>query len=131
MQQIWGSDLTTFEYDGDGNLVEQELWSTSGPGGTTRYAQDLASPLSQVLATTQGGSTTSYLYGLERLAALNGTTRTWYVPDALSSARRTIGQYGVPGATISYDPWGQPQFGARRPPSASPASFTTARVDVI
>jgi hypothetical protein len=37
-------DTTTYTYTGDGVLIDD---------GTTRYTQDLASPLSQVLQTTQ------------------------------------------------------------------------------
>ena len=66
---------TPYTYNGDGALVDD---------GATRYTQDLASPLSQILQTTQI-STTNYLYGLDRLAAVAGSTRTWYVGDALRS----------------------------------------------
>jgi hypothetical protein len=40
-----------------------------------------------VLQTT-GGLPTTYLYGLERLARLDGATRTWYSGDALGSVRQ-------------------------------------------
>ena len=52
-----------YAYNGDGVLVVHSDAST-----TTRYTQDLASPLTQVLQTT-AISTTNYLYGLDRLAA--------------------------------------------------------------
>src|SRR5262249_27351509 len=42
----------TYSYNGDGVLVND---------GTTRYTQDLASPLTQVLQTTQGSATTDYV----------------------------------------------------------------------
>ena len=60
----------TNSYNGDGVLTQQVA-----NGVTTVYRQDLVSPLSQVLQTTQGANTTSYLYGLDRLAALTGSTR--------------------------------------------------------
>jgi hypothetical protein len=74
-------------YNGDGTLVA----ATSG-SVTTRYAQDLASPLSQVL---QIGAT-NYLYGMERLAAQTGSARVWYGADALGSVRQTLDAAGVP-----------------------------------
>ena len=42
-------------------------------GTTTRYVQDLAAPLSQVLS----DGTASYVYGAERLAGVTGGVRTW------------------------------------------------------
>ena len=52
----------------DGVFVAQ---TTSGT--TTRYVQDLAAPLSQVLS----DGTASYVYGAERLAGVTGGVRTW------------------------------------------------------
>lgn len=75
----------TNSYNGDGVLVAQ-----TANGTTTRYTQDLAAPLSQVLQTAQGSTTTDYLYGLERLASVSGGTRTWYGTDALGSVRVTM-----------------------------------------
>jgi RHS repeat-associated protein len=80
----------------------------------------LASPLSEVLQTTTGGVTTSYLYGVERLASRNGATRTWYIGDALGSVRRTLNDSGAVLGTTQYDPWGNVEGGA--PPS--PFGFT-------
>jgi YD repeat-containing protein len=57
---------TTYGYNGDGTLVSQ---LTSGV--TTRYAQDLAAPLSQMLQTQVGAAArTDYCFGLHGLAAL-------------------------------------------------------------
>jgi YD repeat-containing protein len=65
-----GSETRAYTYNGDGVLVAQ---TTNGV--LTRYTQDLAAPLSQVLQTTQGSATTNYLYGLNRLASVAGSTR--------------------------------------------------------
>ena len=89
------------------------LVAQSANGVQTSFTQDLAAPLSQILQTTQGGATTSYLYGLERLASVSGTTRTWYTGDALGSVRRTLSDTGATGSTFAYDPWGTPAGGAR------------------
>ena len=56
---------------GEGVLVTQVANSV-----TARYTQDLASPLSQVLQ-AQGSTTTKYPYGLDRLASVAGSARTW------------------------------------------------------
>ena len=69
-----------YTYNGGWALVDD---------GATRYTQDLAAPLSQLLQTTQGSATTDELYGLDRLAAVAGTSRTWYGADALGSVRMT------------------------------------------
>jgi hypothetical protein len=92
---------TTYASNGDGTLVSQATG-----GITTRYTQDLASPLSQVLQTKVGAATTTdYLYGLNRLASLNGSTKTWYAVDALGSVRRTVADAGTPLGVVNYDPW--------------------------
>jgi RHS repeat-associated protein len=92
---------TPYTYNGDGVLVDDS---------TTRYTQDLAAPLTQILQTTQI-STTNYLYGLDRLAAVEGSSRTWYVGDALGSVRLTLDDAGTPLSLVNYDPWGTPESG--------------------
>ena len=99
---------TTNAYTGDGTLVRQVTGAT-----TTRYTQDLAAPLSQILQVV-GTSTTTYLYGHERLA-INSSPRTWYLSDGLGSVRRTITESGSVLATTSYDPWGTPQSALSTP----------------
>ena len=76
--------------------------------GTTRYVQDLASPLSQILS----DGTSTYVYGQERLFSLTGSTRSWYATDALGSVRRTLPDSGTAGSVVNYDPWGQVQSGS-------------------
>jgi RHS repeat-associated protein len=93
---------TSYTYNGDGVLVYD---------GTTRYTQDLAAPLSQVLQTTQGGTTSNYLYGRERLASTIGGTRTWYAADALGSVRQTLSDSGAVLGMVNYDPWGTVESG--------------------
>jgi RHS repeat-associated protein len=109
---VQGSVATDSSYNGDGTLVAQTT-----NGSTTRYTQDLAADLSQILQATQGLTTTTYLYGADRLAAQSGTTRTWYLGDALGSVRTTLDDAGAPLATTNYDPWGAPEA------SASPPTF--------
>ncbi len=92
-----------YTYNGDGALVDD---------GTTRYTQDLAAPLSQVLQTTQGSATADYLYGLDRLAAQSGSAKTWYVGDALGSVRMTLDDAGASLGAVNYDPWGTVESGS-------------------
>jgi len=104
-----GGTTTTYTYNGDGTLVKQ-----IGSGAATLYTQDLASPLTQILQTKVGTATaTDYIYGLNRLASLNGSTTTWYAADALGSVRRTFdGASATPQSTINYDPWGVVESGS-------------------
>jgi RHS repeat-associated protein len=103
---VAGAQSRTYTYNGDGVLVKQVAGSTR-----ITYTQDLATPLSQVLQTKVGATTTSYLYGLERLASRSGTPRTWYLADALGSVRRTLNDGGAANLPIFYDPWGTPESG--------------------
>ena len=82
-------------------LLADNLWRSNSV--TTRYTQDLAAPLSQILQ-AQGSTTTKYLYGLDRLAAVAGSARTWYAADALGSVRRTLSDTGTPLGVVTYDP---------------------------
>jgi YD repeat-containing protein len=101
---------TTYAYNGDGTLVSQTASSV-----TTRYTQDLAAPLTQVLQTKVGSAAqTDYIYGLSRLASLQSGVKTWYVADALGSVRRTVTDAGVPLGVINYDPWGRWRAGVCR-----------------
>lgn len=102
-----GSQTRTNTYNGDGALIAQ-----LANGTTTYFSQDLAAPLTQVLQAKQGTTATGYLYGLERLAALSGSTRTWYAADALGSVRRTLADSGIPNPPIFYDPWGTVESGS-------------------
>lgn len=104
-----------YRYNGDGTLIAQ-----TADGVETHYTQDLAAPLSQVLQTTQNGQTVSELYGLNRLAAMNGNTRIWYGSDGLGSVRLTLDDLGAPLTTHWYDPWGTTQGSA----SSAPFGFT-------
>ncbi|HEU4323433.1 MAG TPA: FG-GAP-like repeat-containing protein [Roseiflexaceae bacterium] len=99
------SRTAVYSYNGDGVLVERTVG-----GATTRYAQDLAAPLSQVLQTS-GDASASYLYGAERLAARETDTTTWMLGDGLGSVRQTLDMGGLPLGPVSYDPWGEVQSG--------------------
>jgi RHS repeat-associated protein len=95
-----GGTTRTHAYNGDGVRVGQSVG-----GVTTRYAQDLAAPLNQVLA----DGSASYIYGHERLAGVQGGARTWYSGDALGSVRLTLSDAGAPLGTANYDAWGTPE----------------------
>jgi RHS repeat-associated protein len=99
-------DSTTYTLDADGVLVGEMTG-----GSTISYTQDLASPLSQILQTVQGGTVTDHLYGLDRLASETSGTRTWYSSDALGSLRQTLNASGSVLGSINYDPWGQVESG--------------------
>jgi YD repeat-containing protein len=85
LNRLVAHDSASYAYNGDSVLVSD---------GTTTYAQDLAAPLSQVLS----DGTANYLYGHERLRALDGP---WYVGDALGSVRQTLDDAGAVLATTS------------------------------
>jgi RHS repeat-associated protein len=55
--------------------------------------------------------TTTYRYGQERLAEVQGGSRTWSGTDALGSVRQTLTDTGTASAAIHYDPWGTPTEG--------------------
>lgn len=63
---------------------------------TTRYVQDLAAPLSQILS----DGVNQYIYGnpAERLYGTANGIRTWYSVDALNSVRALLDNANLPQA---------------------------------
>jgi len=102
LNRLTNQGTTTNAYNGDSTLVAQTV-----SGVTTRYTQDLALPLSQILS----DGTTTYVYGMDRLYGVAGSTRTWYGSDALGSVRQTLNDSGSVLGTANYDPYGQVQSG--------------------
>ena len=77
-------------------------------GVGTDYTQDVGAPLSQVLQARQGSTTTNYLYGLDRLGALTGSTRMEELHDTLGSTRLTTDVAGNTQSALRFDPYGRP-----------------------
>jgi len=103
----------SYSYNGDGKLVAaNRKLNGLGSGITTTFSLDLAAPLSQVLRSSDGTTTTDYLYGASRLASLSSSVKTWYLGDALGSVRRTVADSGSVLGAVNYDPWGQLESGS-------------------
>jgi RHS repeat-associated protein len=99
LNRVLSQGATSYTYNGDGVLVQ---------ANTTRYVQDLAAPLSQIL----NDGTASYVYGLGRLRAVAGP---WYLADALGSVRATLNDSGATLATAQYAPYGSVEGSAIAP----------------
>jgi len=120
------STTITHAYNGDGVLVSDAV-----SGGTpTRYTQDLAAALPQVLQVS-GGATTTYLYGLDRLAEVRGGQRTWEVHDALGSVRQMLNDQGGAFATQQYDAWGVPSNRSASTPFGFTGELHDARSGLV
>ena len=66
-----------------------------------------------------GSEDATYLYGLQRLAAVDDAgVRTWELHDALGSVRQTLDDMGDPIAAsgMAFTPFGVPQSGAMPQP---------------
>ena len=108
----------TYAYNGDGVLAQ-----ATQNGATTSYVQDTQAGLSQILAMTTNGSTTTAFYGHQRLATLTNGAYTWQFHDRLGSVGNPLGREldhsGAATARPTYDPWGVPTS-----PLASAFGFT-------
>jgi RHS repeat-associated protein len=62
-----------------------------------------------------GDNTHTYVYGHQRLLAVQGDTRIWHLHDALGSLRMTLDSTGTPQSLHSYDAWGVVQEGTPAP----------------
>ena len=96
-----GAPTRTIGYGYDSVDRLTSVAETTG-GTSTRYTQDLAAPLSQVLS----DGTASYVYGADRLAGVTGGVRTWCHVDLLGSVRQTTSDAGVVQGLAHYDAWG-------------------------
>jgi YD repeat-containing protein len=95
------TSTVSYVYNGDGDRVK-----TIVNGGVTTYTLDVAAGLAQVLVEEKGGVATTYLYGLGRIAAQEGS-REWryYLHDGLGSARAETSAAGTPLLTRSFSPF--------------------------
>ena len=91
------SGTTTYAYDGLGNRYQQTVNEV-----TTTYTLDIASGLTQVLS----DGTNKYLYGLGRIAQVNGEDIEYFLGDALGSVRQLTDESGEIILTREYDPYG-------------------------
>ncbi|MBA3470109.1 MAG: VCBS repeat-containing protein [Herpetosiphonaceae bacterium] len=107
---VGSNNSTSAIYNGDGVLLKEVHL-----GLTTTYLQDTQAGLSQILQRNAGGSTTSYLYGRERLASLQNSSYTWEFHDHLGSVRLQLGSTGLPVQRMEYDPWGVVRSGTPQP----------------
>jgi RHS repeat-associated protein len=85
---------STFSYNGLGDRLTQN---------GVHYTLDLNAGLTQVLA----DGTNTYLYGLDRIAETQGTTREYYLGDALDSVRQITNDGGTITLARNYEPYGK------------------------
>ena len=78
------------------------LFSASNALGTTTFAMDLASGLTQTL----DDGTHATLYGSGRIAQVNTAGSQYFLGDALGSVRQLTDSAGALVLAKSYDPYG-------------------------
>jgi len=112
LSSISGENLNvTFQYRCNG--LSSDQWGIIGcesdrvsqtvNGVTTDYVLDIASPLTQVL---QDGTNT-YVYGVDRIAQMNGGVPEYFITDGLGSVRQLVDSTGAITMTRSYAPYGE------------------------
>jgi hypothetical protein len=82
--------------------------SQSVDGVTTSYVLDTATPLTMVLAETNGTDTIYYLHGLDLVAQNDGTTTEYFAYDGLGSVRQMLDELGNLLFAQAFDPYGNP-----------------------
>jgi RHS repeat-associated protein len=119
LSSISGENLNVaFQYNGLGDRLSQ-----TANGVTTYYALDQAAPLTQVLS----DGTNDYLYGLDRIAQVNGSGTEYYLTDALGSVWQLTDSTGAVTLARSYQPFGTPLASAGS--GASICGFTSEQQD--
>ncbi|MGP8202036.1 MAG: DUF6531 domain-containing protein [Limisphaerales bacterium] len=103
---VFGSDISTYQYDGVGNRL-----SATRDGTVTRYVLDRNSPLSQVLADTDssGNIIYYYIYGLGLISRIDpsGNVQCFHY-DSRGSAVALTDSTGQIKEAYAYDPFGRP-----------------------
>jgi RHS repeat-associated protein len=88
-------------HNGDGLRTSQTV------GGTTsNYTWDVGAALPVILQETAGGQTAYYIYGLDLIASIQGTTPTHYLTDGLGSTTELADNSGDVIGTYEYDAFG-------------------------
>jgi len=97
--------IASYTYDANGNRV-----SKTTATGTTTYLVDSNMPYAQVAMETAASgttaTTTSYLYGLERIQMTRGGQGTFYHDDGLGSTRLLTDPTGAITDSYDYDDYG-------------------------
>jgi RHS repeat-associated protein len=92
-----------YQYDGLGNRVAQTV-----NGASTHYLLDLLAPLLEVIAATQGASSTRYVQvGGQVLAQREANAWQYVLPDHLGSLRQLTTGTGEITLQQSYRPFGE------------------------
>lgn len=81
---------------------ESDRVSQTINGITTNYVLDTALPLTQVLS----DGTNTYLYGVDRIAQINGGIPEYFLTDGLGSVRQLVDRNGTVTLAKSYQPYG-------------------------
>jgi RHS repeat-associated protein len=96
-------DNTSYEYDGDGTRVSQ-----TRDGVKTKYINDVALPIVQVLCETDISGTiqATYIYGKNLISMNRATINSYYLYDGLGSARQLTNSSGAVTDSYMYDGFG-------------------------
>jgi RHS repeat-associated protein len=90
-------DNYAYTYNGLGDRLQQTVNDQ-----TTNYTLDLNAGLTQVL----DDGTNTYLYGVDRIAQVNGENTDYFLGDALGSVRQLTNTNGAVSLYQDYDPYG-------------------------
>jgi RHS repeat-associated protein len=113
-----------FAYDGDGNLVrEQRVRLGDLSTRTLDHTLDVAGPLTQVLAASDGRDAATYLYGLGRLAAFGATETRFFASDVRGSPRLLTDERGAVAGLRGFDAWGVPDPNSSVANASGPAAL--------
>ncbi len=91
-----GQQAINYAYNGLGDRLQESV-----DGLTTTFRMDLNTGLTQALS----DGTDTYLYGLERIAQVNGEAE-YFLGDALGSVRQMTDEAGQVTYLRAYDPYG-------------------------
>ena len=106
------AETLSYKYSGLGDRLQETV-----NGTTTTFIMDLAAGLTQTL----NDGTYDYIYGIGRIAQVNGSGVDYFLGDALSSVRQLTDSSGAVTLAQNYAPYGTVSFTSG---SASSYGFT-------
>ncbi len=110
LQQVTLADGTqvVYSYDADGIRVRTETTPPAGPTEVEDYLVDVAQPLSQVIATSDGSGALSsyYVRGLDLLAVIRPSETRYVHADGQNSVRVLTDELGAVADRYTYEAFG-------------------------
>jgi len=123
-QVVRGDNVSTYEYDGDGNKISQAINLD-----VFRFTNDVATALPVILTEEGPTRNVDYVYGLSLVSQASLGTKDFYHYDGLGSVVQLTDSTGTQVQVYAYDAWGAPEGGGHASTAGNRFRFTGEELD--